>query len=61
MVSVVLPVYNVEKYVEDCIKSILAQTYTDIEIIIIEDGSTDRSAEICKSFLDKRIKIFGRS
>lgn len=54
-VSVVMSVYNAEPYLEDAIKSILGQTYQDFEFIIIDDGSTDQSAEIIKSFHDERI------
>ena len=59
-VSVIVPVYNVEKYVAKCIESILAQTYTDIELLIVNDGSTDGSYEICKNYAlkDSRIKLF---
>ena len=46
-VSVVIPVYNVEDYLEDCLNSIVNQTLEDIEIICINDGSTDNSLEIC--------------
>lgn len=58
-ISVIVPVYNVDKYIEQCIRSILLQTYTDIEIIIVDDGSTDRSSEICDnlSLLDNRIIV----
>lgn len=59
LVSVVVPVYNVEKYVARCIKSILHQTYKNIEILIINDGSTDNSLEECNYFLDDvRVKVF---
>lgn len=60
LVSVVVPVYNIEDYVENCIKSILKQTYNKMEILLIDDGSTDRSGEICDRFQrsDKRIKVF---
>lgn len=59
-VSVIVPVYNVEKYLERCINSILNQTYTDFELLLADDGSTDRSSEICDSFAEKdsRVKVF---
>lgn len=50
-VSVVVPVYNKEKYIKKCLTSILNQTLSSIEIIVIDDGSTDRSAKVCKKFL----------
>jgi glycosyltransferase involved in cell wall biosynthesis len=56
-ISVIMSVYNAEKYVGDCIRSILGQTFTDFEFIIINDASTDRSQEIIKSFKDKRIRL----
>lgn len=58
-VSVIVPVYNVEKYLKKCIDSLLIQTYEDIEIILIDDGSTDSSGEICDSYSkkDSRIKV----
>lgn len=57
MISVVVPVYNVEKYLSRCIESIINQTYRDVEILLIDDGSTDSSAKICKDYAikDKRI------
>lgn len=54
-VSVVMPVYNAAPYLKDAIHSILTQTYHDFEFIIVDDGSTDRSGEIIKSFIDARI------
>ena len=58
-VSIIVPVYNAEKTIERCIKSILKQTYNNIEIIIVNDGSTDNSLHICYelSKLDKRIIV----
>lgn len=58
-VSVIVPVYNVEKYIEKCIRSIMEQSLEEIEIIIINDGSSDRSLEIINSLIkeDKRIKL----
>ena len=57
-ISVILPVYNSEEYVSESITSILNQTYKNFELIIIDDGSTDNSKEICKNFIkkDNRIK-----
>jgi glycosyltransferase involved in cell wall biosynthesis len=55
-VSVVMPVYNTEKYIQEAIESILNQTYTDFEFIIINDGSTDRTKEIIQSYKDSRIR-----
>ena len=56
--SVVIPVYNVEKYLPKCIDSVINQTLTDIEIILVNDGSIDNSGEICEKYAksDKRIK-----
>ncbi|MBE9214268.1 glycosyltransferase [Plectonema cf. radiosum LEGE 06105] len=57
-ISVIVPVFNGEKTVEETIKSILNQTFSNIEIIVINDGSTDRTLEIVEKILDSRIKIF---
>ena len=59
MISVIIPVYNGEKYLEECLDSILNQTYTNLEIIIVNDGSTDNSLKMCRKYQkkDKRIKI----
>ena len=56
-VSVIIPLYNHESYIEDCIKSVLNQTFQDFEIIITDDYSNDRSVEIVESFHDPRIKL----
>ena len=53
MISVIVPVYNVEKYLEECLESIKRQTYTDIEVILVNDGSIDRSKEICERYCEK--------
>lgn len=55
--SIIIPVYNVEQYINQCIESILAQKYQDYEIILIDDGSTDCSGEICDNFARKDHKI----
>ena len=59
-ISVIVPVYNVEKYLSRCIESILSQTFTDFELLLIDDGSTDRSGEICDEYAkkDTRIRVF---
>ena len=58
-ISVIIPVYNVENYLEECILSVLGQTYTNLEVILVNDGSTDSSFEICKQYekLDERVVV----
>ena len=58
-ISVIVPIYNVEKYLEDCINSIINQTFKNFELILVDDGSTDRSGQICDKFaqIDNRIKV----
>ena len=60
LVSVIVPVYNVEKYLTRCLDSIVGQTYRNLEIILVNDGSTDRSGEICLQYAqsDPRIRLF---
>ena len=60
LISVIVPVYNCEKYLDFCIKSLLCQTYKNIEIILVDDGSVDKSPQICDFYsgLDKRVKAF---
>lgn len=60
IVSVIVPVYNTHKYLERCIRSIMDQSYRNLDIVLIDDGSQDNSLEICKSFEkeDKRIRVF---
>ncbi|MBP3499275.1 MAG: glycosyltransferase family 2 protein [Akkermansia sp.] len=59
LVSVIIPVYNVEKYLRKCLDSICNQTYRNLEILCVNDGSTDSSAAILEEYAarDKRIKI----
>ncbi len=59
IVSIVIPVYNVEKYLERCLDSLVNQTYTQLEIILVDDGSTDASPKICETWAsgDNRIKV----
>lgn len=58
--SIIVPIYNSEKYLDNCIKSILAQTYSNFELLLINDGSTDNSRKICDAYekQDSRIKVF---
>ena len=58
-ISIIIPIYNVEKYLVRCIESILNQSYKSFELILINDGSTDKSGEICDLYKskDKRIKV----
>jgi glycosyltransferase involved in cell wall biosynthesis len=56
-VSVIVPLYGVEKFVAETVQSVLAQTYENFELILVDDGSPDRSVEICSRFKDPRIKI----
>ena len=58
--SIIVPVYNVEDYLPECIESILVQPFTDYELLLINDGSTDKSGEICErySVVSDRIRVF---
>lgn len=60
LISVIVPVYNTEKYLDRCIQSILSQTYTDLELLLIDDGSTDSSGAICDKYAeqDSRVRVF---
>lgn len=60
LISVVVPIYNTEKYLVECVEHILKQTYQNIEIILVDDGSTDNSGEICDAFMmqDERVRVF---
>lgn len=59
LISIIVPVYNTEKYIDRCLTSILNQTYKNLEIIIVDDGSSDKCREICDNYkkIDKRIKV----
>lgn len=59
LISVIIPVYKVEEYLEQCVKSVLNQTYRDIEVILVDDGSPDNCPAMCDAFAknDTRIKV----
>lgn len=56
-VSVIMPIYNAEKYLSEAIESVLNQTYTNFELLLINDASTDRSKEICRKYSKKDSRI----
>lgn len=63
LISVVIPIYNTEKYLDDCIKSVVNQSYKNLDIILVNDGSTDKSKSICEKWQDKddRIRLINQS
>ena len=63
LVSVVVPIYNVEKYLVQCIQTILYQSYRNLEVILVDDGSPDNCGKICDEFAikDKRIKVIHKN
>lgn len=58
-ISIIVPVYKVEKYLDRCVKSILAQTFTDFELILVDDGSPDNCSQMCDEWAkkDERIRV----
>ena len=63
IVSVIVPIYNAENYLHECVDSILAQTIHDIEVILVDDGSTDESENICDAYClkDNRVRVFHKT
>lgn len=60
LVSVIVAVYNIEEYVGDCLKSLVSQDYENLEIIVMDDGSTDKSGEICDEFAGRKLRVIHR-
>lgn len=61
LISIIIPIYNVENYIRKCLESVINQTYKNIEIIIVNDGTEDNSMHIVEEYLqDKRIKIINK-
>ena len=60
--SVIVPIYKVEKYLPQCIESVLRQTFTDFELILVDDGSPDNCGAVCKKYeaSDKRVRVITR-
>ena len=61
--SVLIPVYNVEKYLDQCLTSVLTQDYSDFEVVLVNDGSTDQSPIICQKYAesDPRVKYYDKN
>ena len=57
LISVIIPIYKVETYLDECIASVVSQTYRNLEIILVDDGSTDGSAEICDAYAQKDMRV----
>lgn len=59
LISIIIPIYNAENYIERCIKSVINQSYKNLEIILVDDGSKDNSGKICDEYaiIDKRITV----
>lgn len=61
LISIIVPVFNAKNYIEKCIKSIICQTYIDWELLLIDDGSTDNSYEMCKKYVNEKINLFHKN
>ena len=57
LISIIIPIYNVEKYLQRCLDSVITQTYTNLEIILIDDGSPDTCPQICDEYAAKDYRI----
>ena len=63
MITVIIPVYNVQQYLARCVESVLAQTHRDLEVILVDDGSTDSCGTLCDQYAaqDQRVKVVHKS
>lgn len=63
IISVIVPIYNCDQYLHRCVDSILNQTYKDLQILLVDDGSTDNSGAICDEYklMDKRVDVYHKS
>ena len=57
-ISIIVPIYNAEKYIEKCLDSLVKQTKKELEFILVNDGSTDKTEKIIEKYKDKRIKYY---
>lgn len=59
-ISIIVPIYNADKYLSRCIESVLAQSFRNFELLLVDDGSTDKSGDICKKYAkqDHRIQVY---
>ena len=57
LISIIIPVYNVEQYLDECMASVLNQTYTNIEVVLVDDGSKDRSPSMCDEYAKKDSRV----
>lgn len=63
MVTVIIPVYNAQRYIDECLRSVLAQTHSNLDVVVVDDGSTDRSAGICRRYAeaDPRVRVLSKA
>lgn len=60
MISIIIPIFNAEQTIKRCIESVLKQKYTNYELILINDGSTDKSAQICKNYISNKVHLYNK-
>ena len=61
LISIIVPAYNAANYIEECLTSLCGQTYQNLEILVIDDGSTDSTLDKCKKFKDERVKLVSQT